>query len=903
MRKLKPSVKAAIASTLVLTSAAAIAYAVPKITNEENTKSTGNELKLEVERIDSDTVKVAIDNIQDIPKALQFSIKLDGVKLQDGENSIKDLVKTEVETRLKNKEYSTNTNSILTDYTYNEKENTIDVLITAENSLPKVGNKVEIFELDVKAASEGVQTYKVIPNDTDEYKYVSNTNKEYSNLGVTSDNKDIYLETLPTITVDDSYIKIVEGETFELTYENLQDKIGLQMSHEDGNEDLTLEVTKDGKVIDKFTENTVGIYKLELRAIKNKTVKSEPLELTVNVALADVTEPPTITRNGEELKDITLDGGSTFKPLENVKAVDKNGRSVEVSVKVDKELNLDPDKDTTYTLTYTATDVYGNTATKKITLTVNANKPPVILGAKDLVLKVGDTFDPAKGVTVEDEDDDIELNIESNVDTRIAGEYRVLYSATDSKVKTTKVQIKVTVNPKTTGINNKVPVITVEDVTIKVGDEFDPKAIVNVTDEDEDIMSKLAIENDVNTNKAGTYTVKYSVTDSKGATATKTITVTVLPKSSTEINNKVPVITVEDITIKVGDEFDPKAIVNVTDEDEDIMSKLVIESDVNTNKEGTYTVKYSVTDSKGATATKTIKVIVKKDIVLASDISINDKDNNKIYVGGSKTIIASINKEADMKNIDWKISDESIADLKVNGNEAMIIAKSEGEVTLTASTKDGSNLSDSITINIVNFENDSQMPSYAKDVIDTDILIPISGLGTEEYPVEVEMKNITVEELNTFLEGLEKVDYELISTTEDKEFTIYQLKLTNKSILARFMKFIGLTDDTYIKIKVSKSLDNAEEINNKLAQLATEDSGTSGGGTVDSGTSGGGTVDSGTSGGGTEDSGTSGGGTVDLGTSEDSLDVPKTGDASILGYIGLASLAAGGIFINRKRRK
>ena len=963
MRKLKPSVKAAIASTLVLTSAAAIAYAVPKITNEENTKSTGNELKLEVERVDSDTVKVAIDNIQDIPKALQFSIKLEGVKLQDGQGSIRDLVKSEIETRLKNKEYSTSTNDVLTDYTYNEKDNTIDVLITAENSLPKVGNKVEIFELDVKAASKDIQTYKILPNDTSDYKYVSNTNKEYSNLGVTSDNESIYLETLPTITSDDSYIKIVEGETLELTYENLQEKIGLQMSHEDGNNDLTLEVTKDGKVIDKFTENTVGIYKLELRAVKNKTVKSEPLELTVNVALADVTEPPTITRNGEELKDIILDGGSTFKPLENVKAVDKNGRSVEVSVKVDKELNLDPDVDTTYTLTYTATDVYGNTATKKITLTVNANKPPVISGAKDLVLKVGDKFDPYNGVTVSDEDEDIKLEVDSNVNTNIAGEYKVLYSATDSKGKTTKVQIKVTVNPKTTGINNKVPVITVEDITIKVGDEFDPKAIVSVTDEDEDIMSKLVIESDVNTKKAGTYTVKYSVTDSKGATATKTIKVTVLPKSSTEINNKVPIITVEDITIKVGDKFDPKSIVSVTDEDEDIMSKLVIESDVDTTKAGTYTVKYSVTDSKGATATKTIKVIVKKDIVLASDISINDKDNNKIYVGGSKTIIASINKEADMKNIDWKISDESIADLKVNGNEATIIAKSEGEVTLTASTKDGSNLSDTITINIVNFENDSQMPLYVKDVIDTDILIPISGLGTEEYPVEVEMKNITVKELNTFLQGLEKVDYELISTTEDKEFTIYQLKLTNKSILARFMKFIGLTNDTYIKIKVSKSLDNAEEINNKLAQLADEDQGTPEGGDEgqgtpegededqgtpeggdegqvtpegedegqgtpegededqgtpeggdegqgtpeggdeDQGTPEGGDEDQGTPEGGDEDQGTPEGGDEGQETPEDSLDTPKTGDASILGYIGLASVAAGGIFINRKRRK
>ena len=181
MRKLKPSVKAAIASTLVLTSTAAIAYAVPKLTNEKAT-STENQLKLDVERVDSDTVKVAIDNIQDIPKAIQFSIKLDGAKLKDGENSINDLVKKEVETRLKNNEYAITSNSILTDYTYNESKNTIDVLITSENSLPKTENKLEVFELDIKGLSDSTQSYKVVPNNEKEYKYVSNTNKEYNDL-------------------------------------------------------------------------------------------------------------------------------------------------------------------------------------------------------------------------------------------------------------------------------------------------------------------------------------------------------------------------------------------------------------------------------------------------------------------------------------------------------------------------------------------------------------------------------------------------------------------------------------------------------------------------------------------------------------------------------------------------
>ena len=829
MRKLKPSVKAAIASTLVLTSAAAIAYAVPKITNEENTKSTGNELKLEVERVDSDTVKVAIDNIQDIPKALQFSIKLDGVKLQDGQGSIRDLVKSEIETRLKNKEYSTSTNDVLTDYTYNEKDNTIDVLITAENSLPKVGNKVEIFELDVKAASKDIQTYKILPNDTSDYKYVSNTNKEYSNLGVTSDNESIYLETLPTITSDDSYIKIVEGGTLELTYENLQEKIGLQMSHEDGNNDLILEVTKDGKVIDKFTENTVGIYKLELRAVKNKTVKSEPLQLTVNVALDDVTEPPTITRNDEELKDITLDGGSTFKPLENVKAVDKNGRSVEVSVKVDKELNLDPDKDTTYTLTYTATDVYGNTATKKITLTVNANKPPVILGAKDLVLKVGDTFDPAEGVTVEDEDedDDIELKIESNVDTRIAGEYKVLYSATDSKGKTTKVQIKVTVNPKQSAINN-VPVITANDVTIKVGDEFDPKAGVTANDkEDGKINSEniKVIENTVDTTKAGTYTVKYSVTDSQGATATKTIKVTVLPKQSA-INNA-PVITANDRVIKVGTTFNPMDGVTATDkEDGNLTKKIKVTGEVDTSKAGTYKLVYSVEDSQGAKSSVSVTITVEKNIVESPSI------NEVPVISGAKDITIKVGDIFDVMS-GVTATDKEDGDItkkiKVTGE---VDTSKAGTYKLVYSVEDSKGAKTSTTVTITVLEDESQkpgkpevkpeIPESVSDLIDSNIMEVLSGDGKSETPLVTSLNKITLNELNEFLEKLKNSKPIIEKVYTDGDETVFKIKLNaNKQTPKLFRALFRSSEDVYMELRVKNEYNDLIERLNEFKEEIT----------------------------------------------------------------------------------
>ena len=530
MRKLKPSVKTAIASTLVITSTAVGVYAVDSMLDKKSTDvESETKLKLDVEKIDSDTVKVAIDNIQDIPKALQFSIKLDGnISLKDGQNSIHDLVKN-----IKTEEATTPSqvnSDIFTDYTYNEEENTIDVMITSNNELPKIGNKIDVFTLDIKpkdtlTRSESALTYTLDRVFPEEYKYVSNLNKEYNDLGVESEDKVISMNSVPTIETTKSFVEVVDGQTLELTPKNL----GLTIKDEDeeDKDKLRLEVkdkSDNNKVITEFRKDTPGIYELECVAIDRYNERSEAITLQVNVGLDNVTTKPTITKDGQPIADITISGGDVFKPLENVKAVDAKGRVLNVDVLVDKELELDPETDTEYNLTYTATDIYGNKAEETIKLTVLANQSPVINGVKDHHLEVGEAFDPEAGVSVNDEDNNIELNVQSNVNVNIPGTYKVIYTATDSKGKTTRAQSTVIINGK--------PVITALDRTINVGDTFTEKEAlqgVSVFDQEDGYITtgtSVQISN-VKTDTPGKYTVTYSVADSKGTTVTKDIVVTV----------------------------------------------------------------------------------------------------------------------------------------------------------------------------------------------------------------------------------------------------------------------------------------------------------------------------------------------------------------------------------------
>ena len=69
-------------------------------------------------------------------------------------------------------------------------------------------------------------------------------------------------------------------------------------------------------------------------------------------------------------------------------------------------------------------------------------------------------------------------------------------------------------------------------------------------------------------------------------------------------------------SVTLGSKFDPMSGVSAWDEvDGDLTDKITVEGSVDTSKEGEYTLVYSVTNSRGKTATFTCTVTVRKPAV------------------------------------------------------------------------------------------------------------------------------------------------------------------------------------------------------------------------------------------------------------------------------------------------
>lgn len=252
------------------------------------------------------------------------------------------------------------------------------------------------------------------------------------------------------------------------------------------------------------------------------------------------------------------------------------------------------------------------------------NEAPVI-EAEDKYIEVGTVITDElllSGVTVtDDNDEELRATVRSHdVDSSSVGTYEVTYEAEDSGGLVATKTVKVYVYQAFENIN-KAPVISASDRTVAYGSVFDEaealKGVTAYDEEDEDLTSEIVVEsNPVDTSEPGEYEVEYSVTDSQGAKSYLTVKVTVEAKPPVTEEDK-PVITVDEIALRVGDSFDDsEALKHVSAVDKDgekITDIEVIVNEVDTSEPGEYRLGFRVTDKYGVSQEKYVTIVVSEN--------------------------------------------------------------------------------------------------------------------------------------------------------------------------------------------------------------------------------------------------------------------------------------------------
>jgi cell wall-associated NlpC family hydrolase len=306
---------------------------------------------------------------------------------------------------------------------------------------------------------------------------------------------------------------------------------------------------------------------------------------------------------------VTLEYGKTFNYKNYIKVKDNTDKNPKVTIsgKVNNK------KIGKYTIKIRAKDKYGNTSKTKYLYVrvVDTTAPNLKLSQTSSTICYKSSFNPKDYIVsaVDNKDGNLKSSviISNTVNTNKIGTYSVSYSVKDKSNNKAQKTLKVTVKKDTTA-----PVLTLteEEVSINVFSTFSPESYIKsaIDDMEGDVLSNVTYDSQVNTNQLGEYIVKYSVSDKSGNQTFKELKVKV-------VDNIKPVITLKKTSLElyVNDSFKPLSYVSsVTDNyDGNLLSSVKYTSKVDMTKGGTYTVTYSVTDSSGNKATKTLKVVVK----------------------------------------------------------------------------------------------------------------------------------------------------------------------------------------------------------------------------------------------------------------------------------------------------
>jgi hypothetical protein len=323
-----------------------------------------------------------------------------------------------------------------------------------------------------------------------------------------------------------------------------------------------------------------------------------------------------------------------------------------------------------------------------------------------LTITAGDSYTDAIPTASDNVDGDLTGSIVTtgSVDPNTPGIYEVKYNVSDAagnnatEVVRTITVLEVDVTPPVIKLRDENPIdLNLNETYTEYGATAYDERHGNVTDD-------IVIIGTVNTTIAGTYEIKYNVSDPDGNAAIEVVrTVNVV---------QAPIITLNGpslVSLEIGDTYTELNATAVDSIDGDITNNIVITSNVDTSSQGSYAVRYNVSNSNESNAIEIIRTVIVVEPIGSVDletlttsvptIEVTESDTVSIPTFSDKTILSSgtakeriskrkvFMKEFFTKNL-RKVSDKKVKMSKEDLlGESSVIVKAELVITKAENTE------------------------------------------------------------------------------------------------------------------------------------------------------------------------------------------------------------------------
>ena len=387
--------------------------------------------------------------------------------------------------------------------------------------------------------------------------------------------------TKPVITLNgENPMELTKGTAYSEAGATATDDV-------DGNITVTTSGTVD--------VTTIGSYTITYVAV-DSAGNSATATRVVNVV---DTVAPVITVNGDS--PITIEFGSVYTDA-NATATD----NVDGTIAVRSSGNVNTRALGSYTITYTAEDSSGNSATATRVVNVVDTVAPVITvnGDSPITMEFGSVYTDANATATDNVDGTVAVTSNGNVNTGALGSYTITYTAEDSSGNSATATRVVNV------VDTVAPVITLSGenpINIGINSAY-TDAGATATDNVDGTVA-VTRSGSVNTGALGSYTITYTAEDRSGNSVTATRVVNVVADVTP------PVITVQGtnpLLIVIGSEY-TDANATATDNVDGTVA-VTSSGSVDTETLGTYTITYTAEDAAGNSATATRVVTVSRGI-------------------------------------------------------------------------------------------------------------------------------------------------------------------------------------------------------------------------------------------------------------------------------------------------